>query len=178
MLALLPVDTAVPQPHVVTAALRPACLELLADGARTAAQRGYAAEVERQLFGRWRCDRPRYMARVRRLAFALRANRGRLMARLEPSALLEADHLVLGKDTEVCRWHQDYLRRQEQERELYSGDIPDTGGGPEDDVEGVVRCSRCKSSDIRWDQKQTRGADESMTVFFECKNCSKRWKMS
>ncbi len=71
-------------------------------------------------------------------------------------------------------------QRQERERELYTGDIPDTGGedGPEDDVEGVVRCSRCKSSDIRWDQKQTRGADESMTIFFECKSCGKRWKMS
>ena len=179
-LALLPVDDSVPPPHVVTAALRPPCLELLAEGARTAPQRQYAAEVERALFGRWRCDRSCYMGRVRRLAFALRANRERLMTRLEPSALLEADHLVLGKGTEVCRWHQEYLQRQERERELYTGDIPDTGGedGPEDDVEGVVRCSRCKSSDIRWDQKQTRGADESMTIFFECKSCGKRWKMS
>lgn len=43
---------------------------------------------------------------------------------------------------------------------------------------GLVRCKTCGSTDIAWQQKQTRGADEAMTIFCTCSNCKTRWKMS
>ena len=41
----------------------------------------------------------------------------------------------------------------------------------------TLKCKRCGSSDISWEQKQTRGADEAMTVFCTCNKCSQRWVM-
>ena len=42
----------------------------------------------------------------------------------------------------------------------------------------TLKCRRCGSSDVSWEQKQTRGADEAMTVFCTCAKCKNRWKMS
>ena len=42
---------------------------------------------------------------------------------------------------------------------------------------GVLRCRVCKGSDVSFQQKQTRGADEAMTIFCICV-CGARWKMS
>lgn len=40
----------------------------------------------------------------------------------------------------------------------------------------LFTCSRCKSIKTTSTQKQTRSADEPMTVFVFCLNCGKRWK--
>ena len=37
-------------------------------------------------------------------------------------------------------------------------------------------CKLCKSEDVNWHQKQTRSADEAMTVFLECANCGAKWR--
>lgn len=41
-----------------------------------------------------------------------------------------------------------------------------------------LSCRRCGSKEVEWTQKQTRGADEAMTVFCVCTNCKTRWRMS
>lgn len=41
----------------------------------------------------------------------------------------------------------------------------------------TLKCRRCGSSEVTWQQKQTRGADESMTCFCTCTKCSNRWTM-
>ena len=40
-----------------------------------------------------------------------------------------------------------------------------------------LKCRRCNSVDVTWDQKQTRSADEGMTVYCVCANCNLRWTM-
>jgi transcription elongation factor S-II len=40
----------------------------------------------------------------------------------------------------------------------------------------LFTCGRCKSTKTTSTQKQTRSADEPMTVFVLCINCGKRWK--
>lgn len=42
---------------------------------------------------------------------------------------------------------------------------------------GLFECSKCKSKDIDTEQKQTRSADEPMTLFCACNRCGKRWVM-
>ena len=37
-------------------------------------------------------------------------------------------------------------------------------------------CSRCKKRECTYYELQTRSADEPMTIFITCLNCSKRWK--
>jgi DNA-directed RNA polymerase subunit M/transcription elongation factor TFIIS len=43
---------------------------------------------------------------------------------------------------------------------------------------GLLRCNVCGSNDISWQQKQCRGADESMTIFATCLACKHRFKLS
>merc|ERR1711862_844924 len=40
----------------------------------------------------------------------------------------------------------------------------------------LFTCGRCKSIKTTSTQKQTRSADEPMTVFVFCMNCGNRWK--
>ncbi len=40
----------------------------------------------------------------------------------------------------------------------------------------LFTCGRCKSIKTTSTQKQTRSADEPMTVFVLCMNCGNRWK--
>lgn len=41
----------------------------------------------------------------------------------------------------------------------------------------TLKCRRCGSSEISWEQKQTRSADEASTVFCTCTKCKNRWRM-
>ena len=41
---------------------------------------------------------------------------------------------------------------------------------------GVMRCSKCKSNRIAINQKQSRAADEGMTLYCLCE-CGHAWKM-
>lgn len=43
-------------------------------------------------------------------------------------------------------------------------------------TKGLFTCGRCKSTKTSNTQKQTRSADEPMTVFVQCHNCGNRWK--
>lgn len=46
-----------------------------------------------------------------------------------------------------------------------------------DSCKSAMRCRRCGNQDVMCEQKQTRGADEAMTVFCTCTKCSNRWTM-
>lgn len=42
--------------------------------------------------------------------------------------------------------------------------------------DGMFTCGKCRSQKTTYYQLQTRSADEPMTTFVTCTNCSKRWK--
>jgi DNA-directed RNA polymerase subunit M/transcription elongation factor TFIIS len=42
----------------------------------------------------------------------------------------------------------------------------------------VIKCMRCRVGPVRFYCRQTRGADEGMTAFFQCQNCRARWTSS
>lgn len=42
----------------------------------------------------------------------------------------------------------------------------------------LLSCRACKSTDVTWQQRQVRGADESMTLYCTCGSCGTRWKMT
>jgi DNA-directed RNA polymerase subunit M/transcription elongation factor TFIIS len=61
--------------------------------------------------------------------------------------------------------------RQEWLEEVYPQHI-------KNDVEierSILVCGRCKMRKVDYYEKQTRGADEPMTVFAHCLACDKRW---
>ena len=43
---------------------------------------------------------------------------------------------------------------------------------------GAFICKGCKKDECYWWSLQTRGCDESATVFVQCVSCGKRWKES
>lgn len=43
-------------------------------------------------------------------------------------------------------------------------------------MEGFFQCRRCKSKKTTYYEMQTRSADEPMTVFVSCHNCTASWK--
>lgn len=43
--------------------------------------------------------------------------------------------------------------------------------------EGFMSCERCNSKRINWTSSHCRSMDEGMTVFAECSQCFKRWKI-
>jgi transcription elongation factor S-II len=43
---------------------------------------------------------------------------------------------------------------------------------------GMFKCGKCKSMKTTYYQMQTRSADEPMTTFVNCTNCTNRWKFS
>lgn len=45
-----------------------------------------------------------------------------------------------------------------------------------EDLVGFFTCQKCKSKKTTYYQLQTRSADEPMTTYVSCLNCSKRWK--
>lgn len=42
-------------------------------------------------------------------------------------------------------------------------------------TEGLLQCGRCKSTNVIWEQRQTRSADEGMTIIAVCVKCSNKW---
>lgn len=39
-----------------------------------------------------------------------------------------------------------------------------------------IRCINCKQMTVNFFEKQTRSADESATIFYQCQECGKRWR--
>ena len=43
---------------------------------------------------------------------------------------------------------------------------------------GAIVCRKCSGDDVTIQQKQTRSADEGMTIFCTCESCGHKWRMS
>ena len=39
----------------------------------------------------------------------------------------------------------------------------------------IVRCRRCGSTEVTWDEKQIRSADEAASIFCSCTTCKNHW---
>lgn len=40
-----------------------------------------------------------------------------------------------------------------------------------------IKCRKCQSDNIYSESRQTRSADEAMTIFYTCLNCGNKWKV-
>ena len=40
----------------------------------------------------------------------------------------------------------------------------------------ILKCIKCKSDNVTWQSVQTCRADESETIFAECKDCQTKWR--
>lgn len=58
----------------------------------------------------------------------------------------------------------------------YGTDVSKEVNKPDENIQGMFRCGKCKTYKTSYYQMQTRSADEPMTTFVTCHNCSNRWK--
>ena len=89
-----------------------------------------------------------------------------LISHRSPQALMK------GTLTERIQRTEDERRRvfEKMLQEKYES-ISSSGGA------SSLRCRRCSSTDILVEQKQTRSADEGMSVYCVCSTCDNRWTM-
>jgi DNA-directed RNA polymerase subunit M/transcription elongation factor TFIIS len=47
-----------------------------------------------------------------------------------------------------------------------------------DDVQSVIKCTKCKNTDIIFESRQSSAADEPATIKCFCTKCHKRWQLN
>jgi|TARA_B110001452_G_C15208171_1_gene419119 DNA-directed RNA polymerase subunit M/transcription elongation factor TFIIS len=68
--------------------------------------------------------------------------------------------------------HEEGQRRNTWVKEVYPRHIERTI----DITDSVLQCGKCKQNTVDYYEKQTRGADEPMTLFANCLSCGNRWR--
>ena len=109
-----------------------------------------------------------YEDRIRHAAFNLMNNTSIGLSVVNTSDAILAEHTLIGriqKETELR-----HERFQSMLQDKYDA-INDQN------FTALVRCRRCGSEDVTWDEKQTRSADEGATIFVACVTCRNRWVM-
>jgi DNA-directed RNA polymerase subunit M/transcription elongation factor TFIIS len=132
----------------------------------------YARNLESALYTAAHNDGMVYENGVRRVFFALLKN-NLWINRFNAATLASLDEYTLAEGTPVEGW-LDKLKCRSQRQEQIMADSIQTN---EEEGPSSLKCGRCKSTNISIEQKQTRGADEAMTVFVTCEKCNLRWKM-
>ena len=107
-----------------------------------------------------------YMKNLRRVAWALQKSKYFSEELLD--WINTTDDIFL-QNTEQEKWEETFFSQQNLARKILSGKTPNTA------QIGIFSCPSCKSFDVDTEQKQTRSADEPMTVFCTCNGCGKRF---
>ena len=144
-----------------------------------------AGELESAIDTYGKGDKNKYTEKVRSLVFNLKKNvplRDRvLLGEVSSQQLVNMSSEQLQTEekqkatSETVKFLQDSRRLDwEQANE----DKINNQCGIKGDLKNasLFTCGRCKSTKTTSTQKQTRSADEPMTVFVLCLNCGKRWK--
>jgi DNA-directed RNA polymerase subunit M/transcription elongation factor TFIIS len=109
-----------------------------------------------------------YLDHVRRAAFNLRENK-----EVTTDVVLVPDE-VLSRNTLSGRIQEETKLRRERFEKMLQDKYDSLN---DKSFEAIVKCRRCGSSEVSWDEKQTRSADEGATVFCMCLTCKNRWVM-
>lgn len=107
-----------------------------------------------------------YLDSIRRIAFHLHMNE-----RISIEAFQASDEtLIAGTEMEKVEHERQIkaIRFEEMLQEKYDSLNDRT-------FAAIDRCTKCNSTELRWEEKQTRSADEGASVFWTCVTCKHRW---
>lgn len=142
-------------------------------------------EIENAIYSKCKGDKKTYTDKARSIVFNLKKN---VALSIDVSmGHVEADEIA-SYTTEQLASTSVIEARQKTAQKLIDSRRLDWDQANEDKINkqcgitgdllkaSLFTCSRCKSIKTTSTQKQTRSADEPMTVFVLCLNCGKRWK--
>jgi len=109
-----------------------------------------------------------YTANLRRIAWAINSGNSDKKTTAEDWITSTDDSFV--ENTEHSEWERDFYAKKEFAKSVLQGN-----NEAKEKIVGIFACPRCKSFDVDTEQKQTRSADEPMTVFCTCNACEKRF---
>jgi DNA-directed RNA polymerase subunit M/transcription elongation factor TFIIS len=112
-----------------------------------------------------------YMDKMQQLIFNLKVN---------PSLIRKGVDVVLLTDAQMAQGTivEDIERESEAQSRYFDNIIAEKFEMVNrSSSKTLLRCRRCGSDDVACEQKQTRGADEAMTLFCTCSKCQMRWTM-
>lgn len=144
-----------------------------------------SVEIEAAVFDKCGADKKVYTDKARSIFFNLKKNKNLCLdvclGHVEPEELASytpeqlADAAVLEARAKTA---QRLIDSKRLDWEQANEDKINKQCGITGDLlkASLFTCSRCKSIKTTSTQKQTRSADEPMTVFVLCMNCGKRWK--
>jgi transcription elongation factor S-II len=111
-----------------------------------------------------------YEAKVRQMAWNVCQSPG-LVKQYGAATLVHLENMTLARGTAVDAWYKQHEVNMKRQHVLLHEEHKVQQDG------GTLMCNNCHSHDVEVSQKQTRSADEGMTVFCECSNCGTRWRM-
>jgi transcription elongation factor S-II len=147
-----------------------------------------AAEIEGAMYDKFRNhsnSSSAYTDKARSLAFNLKKNRDLcqsvVLGRVSATALIDMTSEQLAPVATKIAREAEAAKLQDAKRldwdQAHEDKINEMCGIKGDLLNAsLFTCGRCKSIKTTSTQKQTRSADEPMTVFVLCLNCGKRWK--
>lgn len=144
-----------------------------------------ATEIEAAIHNKFKIEKQDYLSKARSLCFNIKKNAP--LAQQVVMGEISGEDLVNMASEELA---SDEKRKEMEERmkkildsnrldweQANASKINDMCGIKGDLLNAsLFTCGRCKSHKTTSTQKQTRSADEPMTVFVLCLNCGKRWK--
>lgn len=143
------------------------------------------AEIESAIQQKFKNDRKAYADKARSLFFNLKKNRplavSVLLGHVEPGELVAFSAEQLASD-DIRLQREATAKRLIESRRLDWNEANEDRINEQCGIKGdllnasLFTCGRCKSIKTTSTQKQTRSADEPMTVFVLCLSCGKRWK--
>jgi len=124
--------------------------------------------VSRETFGGF--DQKIYFGRTRYIVNALR--NFDLVGKLRTREIWDTSFITAEQIDPSGSWATTRRRLEEEERTRmeYSRMLSEKRS------DGLLRCSKCKSSKTDFIEVQTRSADEPMTIFITCRDCGSRTK--
>ena len=144
-----------------------------------------AVEIEDAIQEKYKYEKKDYIDKARSLSFNFKKNvplcQEVILGQIQPVVVVSLTPEQLASDEAIKERAQDAAKLIESKRldwEQSNEDKINKMCGIEGDLlkASLFTCGRCKSTKTTSTQKQTRSADEPMTVFVFCTNCGKRWK--
>lgn len=97
-----------------------------------------------------------------------------LYTNFEPTVVIHLSNFVLRYNTHREKMNIDIKQDFDTERKILEDGMFHVDQLQEG---GLLKCSKCKSRQVKTELRQLRSADEGMTVFATCMNCNKKWTM-